>query len=379
MVGQDKQAFKIWCWIVTGLYWISIIAMIYSLITSKKSENPAEDTSSFAVYYFVGMAMFYFVTESVSSTCCYLLHPSTGGTIYQYMEKLFSTPAHHVFYVKCYHYETKTVQVRDAQGNVNYKTEQEKVYTHEASEKFYYTSWRDISGRFVLDTTGAMANTEKAYVQLHLKIDLQYANDGTKNDLERQRRSFYWRNQRDVHQDQHEEDELDGFIEFNLVKVTDFNPKYFGLSWYILSMILTVCEFYKMYVNKFCIEQDFTISKIVSSKDGLQKPEFLVQYQQLLPCIVYMGQTKTYDINFVAPQLVLPSYEFQVSVNAPAVAIASSSITMTAPAVTMTAPALNVTMPAAHIQVNEGGATMQMQANVNMPGIQMSMNAPLLH
>lgn len=386
-MGEDKKVFKIWCWIVTALVWLSILNLVYSIITDDEDKMKSRS----AMTYFGGLYAFYLITEGISSTCCYLLHPTSGGTIYSYMEKLFSTPAYHVFYVKCYHFQTKTVQVRDAQGNMTFKTEQEKVYTHEASEKFYYTSWRDISGRFVLDTSGAMQNTEKAFVKLHLKLDLQCAKDGTQDDLERQKRSFYWRNNKDTHQEQHEADELEGFLEYNLVRVTDFNPKFFGLLWYIISMVLTVCEFYKTYVDKFCIEQNYTITKVVSSKDNINKPELLVQYQQFLPCIIYMGQTKMYDIQFVAPTLVLPSYEFDVNFNVGA----TGSVTVTTPVM---APQASITMnagPTMHMTANMPGMTMTttnagmtvnanmpgMTVNANMPGITMTANAstPLLH
>jgi hypothetical protein len=285
-------------------------------------------------------------------------------------------------HVQCYHFETRTITERDAQGNTRFRTEQVRVNTHSASEKFYYQTWRDISGRFVLDTSGAQANEQKAFVKLHLKIDLQFANDGTALDYERQRESFKWRNNRDTHQEYKEERSIEGFKEFNLVKVGDLKPKCFGLAFYILFMFLTVVEFYKVYVDKFCIDQEFTITKVVSSKGDLNRPELFATYQTLLPCIVYLGAIKTYDAPCISVKMEMPSYEINVSGPAPVV---SGQVTMAMPTanVQVAMPTMNVAMnTGTNMQVTSNvSGGMNMSANFGAPGIQFNAqaNTPLLH
>jgi hypothetical protein len=384
MASGENRVFVIWCWVITVLLWLSIANTIYSVVTKK-----ADDIMPTNAYYYTGIvAVMYFLTESFSSTCCFLLHPTSGGSIYDYMQQMFYTPAHINMHVQCYHFTNQANIHMDAQGNTKVSNQQDRVNTHSADEKFYYVSWRDISGKFVLDTSGAMSNQEKAFVKLHLKIDLQFATDGTAQDFERQKESFKWRNNRDQHQDYSEQRTIDGFKEFNLVRVSDFNPKYFGLGWYILFMFLTVVEFYKRYVDKYCIAQDFTVTKVLSSKGDLSRPEIIVQYQQQIPCIIYMGNVRTYDAPLIMPQITLPSYEIQMNVGG---GLATGGMQVTGNLggmqvssnlggmqVSSNMGGMQVSAQMPNMQVNMS-PNISMEVNANMPGITMTATTPLLH
>lgn len=362
MASGESTPRVIWGWFVTINLWVSIIVLIAA-------------GGSGGLGYFIFSVLIYIVSESLASTCCYLYNPTNGGDIYGYMQKMFYTPIHIEMHVQCYHMETRYINERDAQGNMRTRTETVRVNTHSASERFYYISWRDISGRFVLDTSGAMANQKLAYVKLHLNLGLDFAPDGTQLDYERQRESFKWRNDRDTNMDYSEHKIMDGFIEHNLVRVSDYNPPYFGLMWYILAMCLTVVEFYKWYVDKFCIPQDFLIKKVCSSKMDLNNPQNVVQYQALFPCIIYLGQTRMYDQVCVMPQMTLPSYEINLS-------MPQQKIVVNAPALQVSMPNVAMQMPGVSMQVN-AGPTMQMntggmQVNANMPGLTVTATTPLM-
>jgi len=69
-----------------------------------------------------------------------------------------------------------------------------KLYT--ASEVFRYISWRDISGRFILDTKEAMMDQKKAFVKLDLSLGMEYASDGTADDYAEQKKRFIEKNLR---------------------------------------------------------------------------------------------------------------------------------------------------------------------------------------
>jgi len=371
MASGENRVFVIWCWVVTVFLWLSLINVAYSAATHKDTDPP-----SMASYYVGAAAMMYLVTESFASTCCFLLHPTSGGTIYDYMQSMFYTPGHIDMHVQCYHFQNNANIQMDAQGNTKVSNQQNRVNTHSASEKFYYVGWRDISGRFVLDTSGAMANVQKAFVKLHLKIDLQFAQDGTQNDYERQKASFKWRNNRDLYQDYSEDRIIEGFKEFNLVRVGDYQPKFFGLIWYILCMFLTVVEFYKIYVDKFCIAQDFTVTKVLSSKGDMSKQE---QYLQLMPCIVYMGNITTYSAPLIMPAMTMPSYEINVSVNG-GMATGGMTVSANMPSMQISGSSggmtVNAQMPNMQVQMNPN---VTMEVNANMPGITMTATSPLLH
>lgn len=58
---------------------------------------------------------------------------------------------------------------------------------------------------------------------------------------------------------------LSGFNKYTLVRITDYNPKMFGGGWYALFTFLTVVEFYKKYVDRYCQVQKFGVRKLVST------------------------------------------------------------------------------------------------------------------
>jgi len=346
MATGESSCVSCWHWTASFLMWGSIIFCVAILA----SHN--EDMYYAAYVILGGCSVTYLVSAFCASSCCYLLHPSTGADIYSYMQQLFYTPVHKVMHVQCYHYETRHHTERDAQGNTHTRTETVRVDTHSASERFYYVSWRDISGQFILDTSGAMVNQKRAFVKLHCFLDMIFSNDGTAQDFERQRESFKARNRWDTHQDYSEHLEMDGYNEFNLVKVGEFTPSMFGLGWYILFTFLLVVQFYKMYIDKFCIVQEFTLKKVVSSRRDLNSTAVVVEYTPLIPCIVYLGQTRTYNEAFKMPLMTPPPAPDSVQV-----------------------------------QMNMGGGGVQMNIDPNMqmmaPGMNMQMNVgvnqPLLH
>ena len=94
---------------------------------------------------------------------------------------------------------------------------------------------------------------------------MDFANDGTRGDYEYQMRRFRWMHDRDVHQDYSEVTSLSGFNKYTLVRITDYNPKMFGSGWYALFTFLTVVEFYKQYIDRYCEVQNFKVTKLVST------------------------------------------------------------------------------------------------------------------
>eukprot|EP00831_Metopus_contortus_P084578 TRINITY_DN9638_c0_g1_i5.p1 TRINITY_DN9638_c0_g1~~TRINITY_DN9638_c0_g1_i5.p1 ORF type:complete len:175 (+),score=31.32 TRINITY_DN9638_c0_g1_i5:80-604(+) len=110
-----------------------------------------------------------------------------------------------------------------------------------------------------------------------------------------QKNDFIIRNKFDDHQDVTESKEIPGLNEFSLVRITDEKPCMIGLGYYWLFAIIGMAEFYKLYVNSFCIEQCFTIKKIVSSRQNLSAPENKGIYQEQVPVIMYRQKTRRFD------------------------------------------------------------------------------------
>jgi len=293
MASGDSMFLTIWYWFSTLLAWESIIffGVAYSGYLEK-------DLKSVSLAILIVTILVYYVSEFCSSSCKYLCRRSEAAGIYKYMEKMFYTPMHKVMHIQCYHYQTHSVTTQDSDGNTTTSTTTTRVNTHSASERYYYISWRDISGKFNLDVSGGLGQREKPFVKLHLSLAMKLAEDGTEADFHNQKRSFIDRNNRDDHYDYYEKLELRDYNPKNdhtLVRVTDFNPPCFSYWWFILFTLLTVAEFYKIYMDKYCTVQKFTIVKVVSSRQDLNAPQYVQEYVTSTPSIIYMGNVKQYD------------------------------------------------------------------------------------
>jgi hypothetical protein len=74
--------------------------------------------------------------------------------------------------------------------------------THKESENFLYYSWRDISGLTLLDSHKVFRGPKKVYIKLELEKEIEFADDITRLDYQKQKDNFYYRNRwRDIHVD----------------------------------------------------------------------------------------------------------------------------------------------------------------------------------
>ena len=94
-----------------------------------------------------------------------------------------------------------------------------------------------------------------------------------------------------------EERIIPGFMEYNLVRITDKEPCSINFYWFAFFTILTLAQFYKSYVNCFCISQNFTIRKIVSTRNDLNSEKFNKKYRNLIPQINLIKSQINFDIN----------------------------------------------------------------------------------
>ena len=310
MASGDHPCCTFMYWFLSVLVWGSIGFFIFGCVAGG-------DLITWGGVTFGVMMLIYFIVEFCSSSCSYLSNQRESADIYEYMKTLFYTPLHKIMHIQCYHYETHHYTDRDSNGNVTHRTEQVRVNTHFASEHYYYISWRDVSGKFDLDYSGASANQERPFVKLHLGLNMSPVNDGTIEDFQYQMNSFISRNNWDTHYDFSEHYEMAGYLEHNLIRVSDHKPACFSVGWFVLFTFLTMVEFYKLYMDKFCIVQEFTIVKAVSSRRDLNAPDYISQYSAQIPCIVLYGKVTTYDGPMILNpgELVKPDYSQQVPPN----------------------------------------------------------------
>jgi hypothetical protein len=247
----------------------------------------AEITSLVLVY--LGYVIYFFCYRSFS----YLRHNFNKKTILEDdMKNLFYTPPQLEFHVECYHYETRTSYSRSG----GTRTRRVKVVTHKESEIFKYYTWRDVSGAFTLKISEANKN-HKPFIQLDLILDIDFAEDISRCDYDKQKKSQYDRNRNlDTYISQWEVKKLNGFESYNLVRISDNGGYLIGFYWYIFFTIIFFVLIYDWYFNYMCIRQDFSIKKIVSTRYDLNSPENNDKYATTLPKIIKKDSEILYDV-----------------------------------------------------------------------------------
>ena len=79
------------------------------------------------------------------------------------------------------------------------------------------------------------------------------------------------------------------------VKIGNKDPCTVNCCFYFLSIIFAVCQFYKIYINSFCVFQSYTIRKIVSTRYDLSKPEYDKKYASLVPSLNLITKQYFYE------------------------------------------------------------------------------------
>ena len=240
------------CWLFQLTTWGLLGYLIVCLI-SKSHFN--EVGIGFGISYVI-----YIILEFCSPTCSYLINKQIDQGMYEKMGKLFSTPPVINFYAECYHYETHTYTTRDSEGKTQTHTETRKVVTHTDSYNMPYYSTKDVSGLFLLRMDIAQAK-EKAFIKLHLQKEINFADAISYSDYLTQK-DLFWRRNRfyDVHMDFRETRYIPGMDKHNLVKIGKEEPFSVKIGWYILAVLLTFGQFYKWWVDSFCVFQNSKIS-----------------------------------------------------------------------------------------------------------------------
>lgn len=310
MALGDSCCISVCYWILSILTWCSILWFVLPFFIDEEYE--AELVSHVFLAFVITV---YYVIEFCSSSSKYLCNRTEDSSIYSYMERMFYTPLHKVMKISCYHYEERTYTDSDSDGNSSTKTEIVEVTTHEASERYFYTSWRDISGKFDLNISVPLAKHERPFVMLHLRLAMKRACDGTKSDFDNQKASFIRRNDRDVRYHFKERLEIEGYKEFNLVRVSDHRPVCLHFGWFLLFTLITMAELYKLYMDHFCRTQTFTIRKVVSTREDLNSPINAEKYIPFAPAIIYKGETKSYygPMVLAEDELTVPPPDMKIS------------------------------------------------------------------
>ena len=277
-----------WCWFIQIAVWASICGLVVGIISETKE-------GYYACYAFLFCYIVYLITEFCSPTFSYLRHQKDNNRMYDKMGELFRTAPTITFTAQCYHYETRHHTSKDANGHVQHSTERVRINTHYDKMIMPYYSARDVSGLFLLDI-GKASSIQKAFIKLHLQKEINFADPISYSDYLFHKEAFWQRNRyRDVHMDFHEFRDIPGFHTHNLVQIGDYHPAGVSVGLYVLCTLLTVCQFYKRYVDSFCVFQNYKIRKLISTRYNLLLPDYVQQYAPITPALNLTGSVMTYD------------------------------------------------------------------------------------
>ena len=252
--------------------------------------------------------------EFCSSTSKYLRNKKTGQEMYETMGTFFSAPPSIIFDCQCYHYDIVHYSTRDNKGNERHHTRHEKVITYSESYYMPYYSARDVSGLFYLNCDEAYIK-KKMYITLELKEEINFADNISYMDYEYYKEQFWKKNRfRDVYMDFNETRKVPGLMHHNLIKLNQNEPCFISFGWFMIFTLLTVCEFYKLYINTFFVYQQFKIRKIVSTRYDLNDPAYDIKYSKLVPQLNLITEQFKYEpenYNYInkESQLDLPTEE----------------------------------------------------------------------
>jgi hypothetical protein len=184
-----------------------------------------------------------------------------------------------------YHYDYKYYDYIDENGYRVSGAGLTKFESEESKSSLTFKSFRDISGLLALNC-GKSKKIRKAYVQLEIKLEINFANTISYYDYEKAKNEFY---NRFLHSDKYtrlgEEITVKGLKHHYLLKIMDKDPCTINIYWYIFFTLITLGQIYKIYFSIFCIHKKFTIRKLISTRYDLGNPEYGQNYEPMNPQI----------------------------------------------------------------------------------------------
>ena len=150
------------------------------------------------------------------------------------------------------------------------------------------------------------------FIKLQLSQKINFVDEGTIADYQRKQSDFISLYSFDKFYDFNEKRYIPGVDEYLLVKICDEEPACVNFGLFYLFSLLTLGEFYKIYFNYFCLKQDYTIKKIISTRYNLNLEEFNLRYKNVNPVFNFIKIQYTFepsDYNYLNKDYSLPSQE----------------------------------------------------------------------
>ena len=282
---------NIFCWFFSIIVWALICLIVYYSIYENNPIMKKKCIISLIFYYIV-----YIILQFYSPTFKYLLNKEELS-LHGKMAEIFQSKPVVRFKAKKYHYVTERYSYEDDDGNRREGTRTYRVSNGENMQSMKYKSFRDVSGLLVLNC-GKSKKIRKAYVELEIKLEINFADAISYSDYVKAKNDFYSQNKyADDYTQLYEEITVKDLKHHYLIKIMDKDPCTINMFFYILFCIITLAQIYKIYFSTFCIHKKFTIRKLISTRYDLGSPQYGPNYEPLNPQISLNHLKLSYEPN----------------------------------------------------------------------------------
>lgn len=198
--GEARVKLRFWALVLQIAVWVMFLGLVIAVPRHRALERKAAsswqyeriDTGHLAAWLFaiflpiMYLAYLYFSTQA--GTAAFVANVDRELNVQQYVQQLRDAEPKITFNATCFHYESRTRRVGDRT-----ETYQEMVVTYSASKQYLFTTWED--------ATGELTGTDEVNLtKLHLKKELGFLSETSKDRFFADYEVFCEGNKRDVHQ-----------------------------------------------------------------------------------------------------------------------------------------------------------------------------------
>ena len=289
--SREDTLLNYFCWFFSIVLWALIGLIIYYKIYEENKIRFKKCLISFIFYYIV-----YNILQYYSPTFKYLLNKDKLS-FHAKMGEIFQMKPEVILKNTKYHYEVEIVTYTDDHGNTRQGKRAFRVWDDKDVESMKYKSFRDVSGLLVLNS-GKSKKIIKAYVELEIKLEINFADTISYSDYEKAKTDFYHRKCHSGFYTQlNEEITVKGLKQHYLFKIVEKEPYIINIYWFIFFTLFTLGQIYKIYFSIFCIHKKFTIRKLISTRYDLGNPKYGQYYRSMNPQIIINNVKIEYEPN----------------------------------------------------------------------------------
>jgi hypothetical protein len=246
-----KDRFEIKC-----LNWLNQILILINIILIIIAIN------SYTVFYTNLLIATYIFIFTIYSISCfnselyrYLKNKNDSYSIEDFIKKMYLSAPKLTLYSESYHYKDKN------------RKKKEKIITEAKNYNFNYWCFKDISENFIIDYD----DKKKYFIKLELNLVIEFFDDISKFDYYQRRKNIIKAKKNiDINYSLKENWDIEGFEKYCLLNLGKNQLKFFNLpGFYFFCVFFPLIEFYKIYMESYCIEKKYEIRKLISTRNYL--------------------------------------------------------------------------------------------------------------